>query len=159
MISTTRPPTDGEGHEGERTVPVLGNHDDSWCSVDQNRTRVQRHVPERERSPGNFARAANHGRCGRALSAVVLAQDDVRIEHLDQCGEVAVPAGGGERVDDAPLAIQVGIGNPRLALHPAAAPAGELAGRGGRAVRDRRDLVERNREHVVQHVGEPLGRG
>jgi hypothetical protein len=33
-----------------------------------------------------------------------------------------------------------------------------LAGRLGRALDDRRDLLERQREHVVQHEGEPLGR-
>ena len=45
-----------------------------------------------------------------------------------------------------------------LAADPAARPAGELARRLGRAVDDRRDLVERHGEHVVQHEREPLGR-
>ena len=43
-----------------------------------------------------------------------------------------------------------------LTLDPAAGPAGELPGGLDRPVDDRRDLVERHREHVVQHERQPL---
>ena len=44
------------------------------------------------------------------------------------------------------------------ASHPPAGPAGQLARGGGRAADDRRDLVERKVEHVVQDEGQTLGR-
>jgi hypothetical protein len=53
----------------------------------------------------------------------------------------------------------VDLGRVRRALHPAPPPARELARRGRCAVDDRRDLLERQAEHVVQHECEPLRRG
>ena len=50
-----------------------------------------------------------------------------------------------------------GVGGGR-SLHPPPGPARELPRRLGRAFEDLADLVERHREHVVQHEGDPLGR-
>ena len=51
-----------------------------------------------------------------------------------------------------------GSGTAVRLLHPPAAAAGQLAGGGGGAPDDRGDLLERHREHVVQHERQPLGR-
>jgi hypothetical protein len=61
-----------------------------------------------------------------------------------------------EGVDDPALAGQIGIGHGLLALHAAARTACELARRLGRAIDDPGDLVERNREHVMEHERKPL---
>jgi hypothetical protein len=63
-----------------------------------------------------------------------------------------------EGVDDLALGVEVGVGNPVLALDAAASAAGELARRLGWAIDDWRDLIERHREHVVQDERAPLGR-
>ena len=109
-------------------------------------------------APGHGPRTADLHRQWRR--AGIGAQHHLRIEHGDECVDVAGPGRGEERVDEA--ALLGGIGCARrghLALaHPAPAAAGELAGRGRRAVEDRRDLVERKPEGVVQDEGDPLGR-
>ena len=80
-------------------------------------------------------------------------------EHGDQGVEVPLSGGGHEGVDDLPLRVQVGVGGRRTPTHPPAGAAGQLTGRLRGAFDDRRDLVERHREHVVQDKREPLGRG
>ena len=81
--------------------------------------------------------------------------DGPRVEQREQALEVAVAGGLEERLDD--LAVARLPGRVGL-LHPSASAAGQLtSGRGG-ATDDRRDVVERHREQVVQHEGETLGR-
>ena len=93
----------------------------------------------------------------RTTLGAVGAHHDVRVECLEQRVEVAVAGGGEEGVDDLPLPGQVGVEDRGHALDPPAGAAGQLAGRGGRAPDDGRDVVERDGEHVVQDEREPLG--
>jgi hypothetical protein len=65
--------------------------------------------------------------------------------------------GGEEGVGDGPLPGQVGAGDRSRALDPPAGATGRLAGRGGRAPDDGRDVLERDGEDVVQDEGEPFG--
>jgi len=82
-----------------------------------------------------------------------------RVEQRDQRVEVAAAGRLEERVDDLALPGEVGIGSRDLrALDPAPGPAGQLASRSRRAVDHRRDLLERQLEHVVEHKRETLGR-
>jgi hypothetical protein len=80
------------------------------------------------------------------------------VEDPQQALEVAGLRGAQERGDDAPLGVGVA---PPVAVaplpHTPSGPAGELAGRLGRALQDRADLLERDGEHVVQHERHPLG--
>ena len=56
------------------------------------------------------------------------------------------------------LGHQVGVRVGRGLVDAAPRPAGQLAGGLRRPLDDRRDLVERHGEHVVQHERQPLGR-
>jgi hypothetical protein len=56
------------------------------------------------------------------------------------------------------LCGRVGVGGRVRTADAAASAAGELARRVGQEVEDGADLVEGNREHVVEDVGEPLCR-
>jgi hypothetical protein len=85
-------------------------------------------------------------------------QHHVGVEDGDQPLEVAVAGRGEERVDHLALPGHVGLGRRRRTADPAPAAAGQLAGGGRGAVDHRADLVERHREHVVQHERQPLGR-
>jgi hypothetical protein len=81
-------------------------------------------------------------RSARGQGTEVRAQHDVRVQHLEQRLEVAVPCGRQKGVDDFVLSVEGGVGNRVLALDSATRAAGELTCRLGRAVDDRRDLVE-----------------
>ena len=70
---------------------------------------------------------------------------------------MSASCGGEEGVDELSLADKIEVWH-RGTLHPSACAAGELPCRGGRALHQHSDLVERDREHVVQHEREPLGR-
>src|SRR6202035_2780936 len=99
--------------------------------------------------------ARRDARPGRAALAP---EDDVGIEDREQGLEVAVARGREERLDDpALLAPAVGLG---VARAPDASPrsARELTRRRDASLDDRRDLLERHAEHVVQYDREPLGR-
>jgi hypothetical protein len=56
------------------------------------------------------------------------------------------------------LAGQIGVGHRRGAFDAAPGTTGELASSGGGTADDRRNLVEGQVEHVVQHEGQSLGR-
>ena len=84
-------------------------------------------------------------------------QDDLRVEQLEQCTEVASARGGQECVDDLAAALEAGLGGHIGALDPAPRPARQLPGRNLRAADDRSDVFERHREHVMQHKRHPLG--
>ena len=82
--------------------------------------------------------------------------DHVGIQQLEQAFEVAAARRREERVDDRPLAREIGL---RLGTaHAPARAARELSRRRRRPADDRRDLFERHGEHVVQDEGKPLGR-
>jgi len=90
--------------------------------------------------------------------AQVGAAHDVGVEHREQATEVAIARSREERVDDLLSPAAVGVGARRAAPDAAAGAAGELACRLGRAVEKRRDLVERDREEVVEDERHPLAR-
>jgi len=92
-------------------------------------------------------------------TAAVGSQHDVRIQECKQCGEVAATRGGEEGVDDLSVGGEVCVAGLCGALDPAPCAAGRLPGRGRGAPDDRGDLVERHREHVVEHERDPFGRG
>ncbi len=107
-----------------------------------------------------FATACRAVRDERPRSCTAVgSQHDVRVEHRNECIEVATARRGEEGIDDLPLARAVTVGRRRGAFHPPTRPARELAGRRRRAPDDGCDLLERHPEHVVQHEGEPLGGG
>ena len=83
-------------------------------------------------------------------------QHHLRIEHGEQRAQVTAARGGEERVGHLPLPGQAAPGNRGRAAYPAAGAAGQLADRGRRAAGDRRDLVERQAERVVQHERDPF---
>ena len=82
------------------------------------------------------------------------ARSTTSVEDGDERVEVTVAGGCEERFDDLPLGGQVGVGNGGGATDAATGAAGELARRLGRASDDRRDLLERHGEHVMQDEGE-----
>jgi hypothetical protein len=92
------------------------------------------------------------------LGCGIGAEHDIGIEHREQALEIAVTGGCQERFDDLALPAEIGLRDLRRALHAAAGAAGELPCRGWRASHDRRDLLERHREHIVEHKGKPFGR-
>ena len=93
--------------------------------------------------------------CERAAAR----NDDGSGGSIDQGGPYVGPPGGGEeRFGDAALTSQVRIRNRRLPVHATPGAAGQLPGCCGGALSDRSDLVEGHREHVVQHIRDPLGR-
>ena len=85
-------------------------------------------------------------------------QHGVGVQDGDEAVEVAVARGGQEGVDQLALARTVALGLAHRAAYPAPRAGRELAGCGRRAVDDGRDLLERHREHVVEHEGQALGR-
>ena len=93
----------------------------------------------------------------RACLTAVGAHLDVRVEDREEALEVAVPGGREEGIDDGPLVVEVDVGH-RRALDPAAGSARELPRRRRGPIDDRRDLVERHAEHVVEHEGHAFGR-
>ena len=76
----------------------------------------------------------------------------------EQRVEVAVSGGGEEGIDECGLAEPVCLPGRVLLLHARAGAACELAGRWRAAVEDRGDLVEGDREDVVQDERDSLGR-
>ena len=93
------------------------------------------------------------------LAGAAGTEHHVRVEYAYQRVEVTGSGGREERVDDLALLGEVGIGLRHCSADPAPRAAGELSGRVGGAIDDLSDLGERDSEHVVQHVGDPLGGG
>jgi hypothetical protein len=85
-------------------------------------------------------------------------QHDARIEHRQQRLEVAPARGGQEGADQRLLVGQIGVGGRPPELHAAAGAARQLPRRHRRAPHDRRDVIEREIEHVVQDERHPLCR-
>jgi len=133
-------------------------HHDAGNAVHQSRAHERRKLREGQRLPGHGRCTTHHVGDGRTQDAAVRADHDVRIQHGDQRLEVASSGCGEERVDHPALAGEVSVRGRSCPLHPAPASTRELPRRRRRAPGDRRDLVERDAEHVVQHERQPLGR-
>ena len=76
----------------------------------------------------------------------------------DQRGEISVARCGLECLDHSTLQGEVGIRRRCRGTHPAAGATGQLLGRGDRALEDRRDLLERHAEQIMQDEGESFSR-
>ena len=122
------------------------------------RTRVDVSVNRRKLIAccGDGLRAADQRGHARTRRTAVRSNDDVGVEDGQQAVEVALARGGQERVDDGPLAVEVDVRNGR-ALDASTGPARELSGRRRRPADDGRDVVERQREHVVEDEGDAFG--
>ena len=141
---------------GDPEHPAVSRHDEPGGAVDERGTREGGQTREGEAPLGNGEGATHLPRASPPRAAVD-AEYDVGVEHRNQRVEVSAPRGGEEGVDELSLADRIEV-RYRGTLHPAACATGELPCRGGRALHQRSDLVERDREHVVQHEREPLGR-
>ena len=100
-------------------------------AVDQREPHVDIVAPEGDRLASHVGRSADDLRRADRHGAGVGPEDDVRVQHLEQCVEVALARGGEERVEDLALGVEVGVGDRALALDPAARAARELARRSG----------------------------
>src|SRR5712691_10274953 len=138
---------DREPYECDR--PPVRGRDDAGGSVDQCRQGDLGGSQAGERASGHRRRTAD--RLG-----TVRAHYDLWVEGLQQRLEVAVAGGGEEGLDDCPLPGQVGAEDWSHAMDPPASATGQLAGRGRRAPDDRRDVVERDGENVVQDECKPF---
>ena len=96
--------------------------------------------------------------CAQLDGVLVGAEDDVGVEEGEQRVEVAVSGCGEEGINECGLAEPVCLLGRVLLLHACAGAACELAGRWRAAVDDWGDLVEGDREDVVQDEGDSLGR-
>ena len=133
-------------------------HDDAGGAVDERRAHERREARERERPPATASRAVHHARRARARARRrrSAARRPGRAPRRARRSRRRARRRRTRRRPRAGAARSAS-GAGACALHPAARPAGELARRGRRAADDRRDLVERHREHVVQHERQPLG--
>ena len=120
--------------------------------------RAKRGARARTCSRDGCRSGRDRARTGDHHPATVGAEDDVRVEHLDERLEVAVAGRGEERVHDLALPLQIRIRHRSRAADAPPRAACELTGRGRAPLDDRRDLLERHPEHVVQDEGEPLRR-
>jgi hypothetical protein len=130
--------------------------DPTGSAVDQRRPDIEPELSVAERATGDCGRASQLLRA--AVPAEIGAEDDIGVEHRHKLSEVAVTRSQQKRVDDLPLRLDVGVGNGSLGADAPARAAGELAGRLGGALDNRRDLIEGHAEDVVQHEREPLRR-
>jgi hypothetical protein len=80
------------------------------------------------------------------------------VEDTNESLEVASLGRPEERLHGLSLAHRIDVACRCAVLDPAAGPAGQLAGRVGRAVQDSSDLVEGHGEDVVEHEGHAFGR-
>ena len=94
---------------------------------------------------------------GWSAGSALTPEYDLGVEHRQQRLEVAVARGVEERFDHPALLVQALGPGLRRSADPPTRPARELAGGGYAPLHDRRDLLERHSEHVVQHEREPLG--
>src|SRR5258708_17816604 len=145
-----------EAEHSERSAVWAARHD-ADAAIYEDNLIGQANLRERCRLCGDGLGASNEPCCARELAAIS-PQHDVRIEHGDQPFEVALAGGSQERVDDAPLPVEVGVSLRGFALDATPRAARELTRSRGRAIDDWRDLVERHAEHVVQHECDPLRR-
>ena len=146
------PVADREGADRERHT--VAGRDRAGHTVDERRPHEQAEPRVHARLAGDRLRAAqlagrrDRGRRGARRPGPAPRPAPRSRRRARPRGTRRRPRAGG----------RVGVGHRLLPLDATARPAGELARRLGRAVDDRRDLVERHREHVVQHEREPLGR-
>ena len=99
--------------------------------------------------------AANDPGRSRAARAEVDSQDDVGVEHGDQCVEVTTASCQEEGIDHRTLTGEVGIWDLG-APYPTPCPARELPGGCRGSIDHGGDLLEWQIEHVMQNEGQPL---
>ena len=112
------PALNGESEQREGLPAVEG--DDPRCSIYQCWPNRRGEAAELERTAGCASQL------GHAL-AMVVADDDVGIEHGDKRVEIAVTRRGEERVDDCALRLNVCVGCRCSVLHTPSRPARQLA--------------------------------
>ena len=118
------------------------------------RERDQRACPATAAAPRTTTGGAG------APGAEVGSQHDVGVEQRDEGVEVAPARCQEEGVDHVSLTGEIGVGSRYLGAFDAApGPAGELPRRRRGSTDHRRDLLEGQLEHVVEHEREPLRRG
>ena len=99
-----------------------------------------------------------HARERAAVRGGVGTDHDVGIEDAQERLEVAGLGRGDEGIDDLPLAGERHVRGRRAGAPDATScTTRELAGRGRRPIDDRRDLIERQAERVVEDERQPLG--
>ena len=154
-IATILPAPDRQGQDGER-APVGRPRHAAGHAVDEDPGRGLGERAEAHRLLGHGLRRRGRARPGPGAPAAIGAHHDVRVEDGEEPFEVTLARRGEERVDDGPLAIEIDVGHGRT-LDAATGTARELARGRRRPADDRGDLVERHREDVVQHEGDPFG--
>ena len=149
---------DREADHGDRPVardddqPGAPVHDGGPCEAREARSTSEDLLGDGSRTGHDRLRTGDRD------SAAVGAEDDVRVEHLDERFEVAVAGSGKERVYDLALTREIRIRHGSRAADAPPCAACELTGRGRASLDDRRDLLERHPEHVVEDECEPLRR-
>jgi hypothetical protein len=144
---------DSESHHTVRLA--VERDDDTGRTVDQRRKEHRGRIGTEARLPSHSCCTVNdHGRSGAARPEVG-SQYDARVEHGDQCVEVATSSCQEEGVDNCALTSEVGIWDVG-ASHPTSRPARELPGRSRGSIDNRSDLLEWQVEHVMEHEGKAL---
>ena len=155
------PVGDRETHDREQ-LTVRASGDDSDRSVHQSRTsrKTRQSARKRDRQSSHCLGAADLPAASGRRWTAVRSEDDIRVEHRQQPGEVAAARSGEEGIDRRSLVRPVRIGSLFYSLdpYPPAGPAGKLAGRARRAPDDLGNLVEGHREHVVEDKRDAFGR-
>ena len=100
---------DGAAHHADTPLGCLD--DQARGAVDRRRARVGREpAASRQGLAGHLLGTDRRRACTRVALDRVEAEDDVGVEHLEQCLEVTGAGGCKECVDDAPLLLGVGVG-------------------------------------------------
>ena len=146
---------DSESHYAVR-LPIERD-DDSGGTVDQRRKEHRRRIGTEARLSSDSNCAANDRGRSRAARAEIDSQDDVWVEHGDQCVKVTTASCQEEGIDDRALTSEVGIRDIG-APYPTPCPARELPGGSRGSIDHRSDLLEWQIEHVMENEGQPLGR-
>ncbi len=107
-------------------------------------------------APFTSAGRANSAKLANS-STEVGTYDHIWIEQHQQGVEVTTARRSVEGVDYLSLAIEIWVGNSARPLYSPTRAAGQLPGRGLGTAHDRSDLIEGDREHIVQNKGDPLG--
>src|SRR5262249_5753652 len=146
----------GDADHGERTAGATD--DGPPRAVARRRPGERGHRGPAARVGDDPSSTDDRRMCERAPGTAIDAQGDLRVEQLEQRVEVSLTRSSQKRIDEPLLLRQLDVRLEARTLDAAARPARELARSVGATPDNRRDLVERHREHVVQNEREPLGR-
>jgi hypothetical protein len=147
---------DSESDDAERAAG--GGHDQPGGAVDDRRPGQTREAGAASGDRLGDQSCPDH-RWARwlACAADVGPQHHLRIKDGQQRPKVTGPSRSQERVDDAALHGQVGVGAGCLEPDAAAGAAGQLPGGGRAAPQDLGDVLEREREDVVEDERQAFG--